>query len=70
MGSEFETHVEDLRAGAADLNAQVDGMMGSMSDEVTRVVSSLEEQIVGKAVDKAVGMCVRVQVCTCVCVCV
>ena len=52
MGSEFEGHVEDLRQGAIDMNVQVEGIMGSMNEEVTKVVASMEEGLVGKAVEK------------------
>jgi hypothetical protein len=52
MGSEFETHVEDLRQGAVDLNAQIEGIMGNMSMEVSKVVEGMAEGLVGQAVEK------------------
>ena len=52
MGSEFETHVEDLRQGAVELNAQIEGIMGNMSMEVSKAVEGMAEGLVGQAVEK------------------
>ena len=58
MGSEFETHVEDLRQGAVELNAQVEGIMGNMSMEVSKVVESMAEELVGQTVEKVSAIAV------------
>lgn len=55
MGNEFEQQVDDLREGCRELNVQVEGIMGGMNSEITKVVESMEESFVGKAVDRAVS---------------